>query len=51
LGDRLGDKSIVVHVKVGEKEVRIEVKSRKELEEAEALVKKLLAELSEQENA
>ena len=51
LGDRLGDKSVVVHVKVGEKEIKIEAKSRKELEEAEALVKKLLAELREQENA
>jgi ABC-type branched-subunit amino acid transport system substrate-binding protein len=48
LGDRLGDKSVVVQVRVGEKEVKIEAKSRQELEAAEALAKKLLAELSEQ---
>lgn len=51
LGDRLGDKSIVVRVKVGEKEVEIQGKSSKELEEAEALANKLIAELSEQEDA
>lgn len=50
LGDRLGDKLIVVRVKVGEKEVEIQGKSHKELEEAEALANKLIAELSEQEN-
>ncbi len=46
LGDRLGDKPVVVQVKVGDKEIKIEAKSRKELEEAEALVDKLLAKLT-----
>lgn len=43
IGDRLGNKSIIIKVKVGEQEVEIEAKSRKELEEAEKVANNLLA--------
>lgn len=43
LGDRLGDKPIKVTVKVGDKEVNIEAKSREELLEGERVAKDLLA--------
>ena len=46
LGDRLGDKPIKITVKVGDKEVNIEAKSRKELLEGERLAKDLLAAMS-----
>ncbi|AFZ17136.1 hypothetical protein [Allocoleopsis franciscana] len=43
VGDRLSDKPIIIKVKVGEQEVEIEAKSRKELEEAEKVANNLLA--------
>ena len=46
LGDRLGDKPIKVSVKVGDKEVIIEAKSRQELLETEKIAKNLLAAIS-----
>jgi hypothetical protein len=46
LGDRLGDKPIKVSVKVGDKEVIIEAKSRQELLESEKIAKNLLAAIS-----
>jgi hypothetical protein len=45
LGDRLGDKPIKIIVKVGDKEVNIEAKSRQELLESERIVKALLGEM------
>ncbi|WP_445635711.1 Sugar ABC transporter permease [Nostoc sp. DSM 114161] len=42
LGDRLGDKPIKINVKLGDKEVNIEAKSRQELLETERLAKELL---------
>ncbi|NJR17868.1 MAG: hypothetical protein HC785_20520 [Calothrix sp. CSU_2_0] len=43
LGDRLGDKPMKISVKLGDKEVNIEAKSRQELLEAERIAKDLLA--------
>ncbi|MBE9050646.1 hypothetical protein IQ243_09505 [Nostocales cyanobacterium LEGE 11386] len=43
LGDRLQDKPIKINVKVGDKEVNIEAKSRQELLESERVAKELLA--------
>ncbi|MBG1267897.1 hypothetical protein [Nostoc sp. WHI] len=43
LGDRLGDKPIKITVKVGNKEVSIEAKSREELLEGERVAKDLFA--------
>lgn len=42
LGDRLQDKPIKIHVKVGDRETTIEAKSRKELLEAERVAKEFL---------
>lgn len=43
IGDRIPNKPVVIKVKVGEQEVEIEAKSRKELEDAERVVRQLLA--------
>lgn len=43
LGDRLQDKPIKINVKLGDKEVNIEAKSRQELLESERVAKELLA--------
>ncbi len=43
LSDRLADKPIKINIKVGDKEVNIEAKSRKELLESERIAKDLLA--------
>jgi chromatin segregation and condensation protein Rec8/ScpA/Scc1 (kleisin family) len=51
VGDRLIDKSIIIKVKVGEQEVEIEAKSRKELEEAEKVANNLLARMQGTSNA
>lgn len=51
LGDRLGDKPVVVNVKAGDKEVKIEAKSRQELLEAQRVVKELLAAMGGGANA
>lgn len=48
LGDRLQDKPIVINVKVGNKEVKIEAKSRRELQDAEKLAQNLIAAMSRQ---
>jgi len=51
VGDRLSDKPIIIKVKVGEQEVEIEAKSRKELEEAEKVANNLLAQMQGASNA
>ena len=51
VGDRLSDKPIIIKVKVGEQEVEIEAKSRKELEEAEKVANNLLARMQGTSNA
>ena len=51
VGDRLIDKPIIIKVKVGEQEVEIEAKSRKELEEAEKVANNLLARMQRTSNA
>jgi hypothetical protein len=51
VGDRLIDKPIIIKVKVGEQEVEIEAKSRKELEEAEKVANNLLARMQGTSNA
>jgi hypothetical protein len=43
LADRLGDKPMKISLKLGDKEVNIEAKSRQELLEGERIVKDLLA--------
>lgn len=45
IGDRLGDKPIVIKVKVGDQEVEINAKSRQELAEAEKVANNLLAQM------
>ncbi len=50
VGERLGDKPITVNVKVGQKEVNIKAKSRKELLEGERVAKELLAAMGAGEN-
>jgi len=50
LGDRLGDKPMKVTVKLGDKEVNIEAKSRKELLEGERIAKELLAAMGDRSN-
>lgn len=42
IGDRLGDKPMIIKVKVGDQEVEIEAKSRQELAEAQSVVNDLL---------
>ncbi|NEU74488.1 hypothetical protein PI95_018460 [Hassallia byssoidea VB512170] len=51
LGDRLADKPMKISVKVGDKEVNIEAKSRKELLESERIAKDLLAAMGDGKNA
>ena len=51
IGDRIPNKPVVIKVKVGEQEVEIEAKSRKELEDAERVVRQLLAQMQESDNA
>ncbi len=51
VGDRIPNKPIIIKVKVGEQEVEIEAKSRKELEEAEKVAKNLLAQMQGDSNA
>ncbi|MBD2201286.1 hypothetical protein H6G33_01540 [Calothrix sp. FACHB-1219] len=50
LGDRLGDKPMKVTVKVGDKQVNIEAKSRTELLEIERIAKELLAAMGDGKN-
>jgi hypothetical protein len=51
LGDRLADKPMKISVKVGDKEVNISAKSRKELLESERIAKDLLAAMGDGKNA
>jgi HD superfamily phosphohydrolase len=51
IGDRMPNKPVVIKVKVGEQEVEIEAKSRKELEDAERVVRQLLAQMQEADDA
>lgn len=51
IGDRIPNKPVVIKVKVGEQEVEIEAKSRKELEDAERVVRQLLAQMQESDDA
>jgi hypothetical protein len=50
VGDRIPNKPIIIKVKVGEQEVEIEAKSRKELEEAEKVANNLLARMQGDSN-
>ncbi len=50
LGDRLQDKPIKIQVKVGDRETKIEAKSRKELLEAERVAKELLTAMGKEGN-
>jgi HD superfamily phosphohydrolase len=45
IGDRLGDKPMIIKVKVGDQEVEIEAKSRQELAEAQKVVNDLLVQM------
>ncbi len=47
LGDRVGDKSMKVRVRVGEHEIELEAKSEQELAKAEAIADRLLEKLGE----
>ncbi|MBW4547097.1 MAG: hypothetical protein KME25_22035 [Symplocastrum torsivum CPER-KK1] len=51
IGDRIPNKPVVIKVKVGEQEVEIEAKSRKELEDAEQVVRQLLEQMQESDDA
>ena len=51
IGDRIQNKPLVIKVKVGEQEVEIEAKSRKELEDAEKVVRQLLEQMQESDDA
>jgi methyl coenzyme M reductase subunit D len=51
VGERIPNKPIIIKVKVGEQEVEIEAKSRKELEEAEKVANNLLARMQGTSNA
>jgi HD superfamily phosphohydrolase len=51
IGDRIPNKPVVIKVKVGEQEVEIEAKSRKELEDAERVVRQLLEQMQESDDA
>lgn len=51
IGDRIPNKPVVIKVKVGEQEVEIEAKSCKELEDAERVVRQLLAQMQESDDA
>jgi HD superfamily phosphohydrolase len=50
IGDRIPNKPVVIKVKVGEQEVEIEAKSRKELEDAQRVVRELLEQMQESGN-
>jgi glucose-6-phosphate dehydrogenase assembly protein OpcA len=51
VGERIPNKPIIIKVKVGEQEVEIKAKSRKELEEAEKVANNLLARMQGTSNA
>ena len=51
IGDRLPNKPVAIKVKVGEQQVEIEAKSRKELEDAERVARQLLEQMQESDNA
>lgn len=51
IGDRIPNKPVVIKVKVGEQEVEIEAKSRKELEDASRVARQLLEQMQESDNA
>jgi HD superfamily phosphohydrolase len=51
IGERIPNKPVVIKVKVGEQEVEIEAKSRKELEDAEKVVRQLLEQMQESDDA
>jgi len=51
IGDRIPNKPIVIKVKVGDREVEIEAKSRKELEDAERVARQLLEQMQESDDA
>ncbi|MFB8791680.1 MAG: hypothetical protein U7123_23270 [Potamolinea sp.] len=51
IGDRIPNKPVIIKVKVGEKEVEIEAKSRKELEDAEKVVRQLLEQMQKSDHA
>lgn len=51
IGDRIPNKPVVIKVKVGEQEVEIEAKSRKELAEAEKVANNLLKQMQESDHA
>ena len=51
IGDRIPNKPVVIKVKVGEQEVEIEAKSRKELEDAERVVRQLLEQMQDSDDA
>lgn len=50
LGDRIQDKPIKIHVKVGDRETTIKAKNRKELLEAERVAKELFALMGKENN-
>jgi hypothetical protein len=45
IGDRIPNKPVVIQVKVGEQEVEIEAKSRKQLEDAQRVARQLLEQM------
>lgn len=51
IGERIPNKPVIIKVKVGEKEVEIEAKSRKELEDAEKVVRQLLEQMQKSDHA
>ncbi len=51
IGDRMPNKPVVIKVKVGEQEVEIEAKSRKELEDAERVARQLLKQMQDSDDA
>lgn len=51
IGDRIPNKPVVIKLKVGEQEVEIEAKSRKELEDAHIVVRQLLAQMRDSDYA
>ena len=51
IGDRIPNKPVIIKVKVGKQEVEIEAKSRKELEDAEKVVRQLLEQMQKSDDA
>jgi hypothetical protein len=51
IGDRIPNKPVVIKVKVGEQEVEIEAKSRKELEDADRVAHQLLEQMQGPDDA